>query len=741
MRVTVGPPTITINHDRQFVVAHPDGFIRPEDETGFFSHDTRFVSGYKVSLNGLAPVLLNGANVEHFSARHEFTSAMMPVSGGFFGDPDEVSLPAHSIGFRLDRTIREGVHEDYRLVNYASRAGRIVLEISIESDFADIFEVRDHRIVRRGDLQSTWDQRAGELRARYRNASFRRELVVKVQKADSPAQYANGRLVFAVTLKPKQVWHTCLLWLPVIEGRTGRVLDCERILWEQARGDLEQGKLPPVALESKHPTLPAIWRQAVNDMEALRMSAFATSRSVYVPAAGIPWYVTLFGRDALIVSMESISGFPEFAAGALQQLGRFQASDDDAQQDKEPGKILHEIRSGELAELDLLPFAPYYGTHDATPLFLIVLSYAYQWSGDRGLLDRYRDNAERALRWILESGDRDGDGFLEYSTRSRRGLFNQGWKDSGDGILDEHGRIPAVPIALCEHQGYAFDAFERMAEMYELWGDQGRTAEMRQRALTLYQRFNDDFWWESEGTYYLGLDGQKRPLRTVASNAGHCLASGIVPPERAGRVVDRLMADDMFSGWGVRTLSSEHPGYNPYSYHDGSVWPHDNATLAGGFRRAGRHAEAQRIAEGIFAAAEQFDSYRLPELFAGLKREPGAFPVQYLGANVPQAWAAAAVFRLVAILCGIHTTAATKTIYVNPDLPDWLPDLTLRNLRAGAGATSLHLERDQVAVLDNSTGYQIVHGPVPRPEVPKQASRAGLDSTAPSPGEGRTVRA
>ena len=253
------------------------------------------------------------------------------------------------------------------------------------------------------------------------------------------------------------------------------------------------------------------------------------------------------------------------------------------------------------------------------------------------------------------------------------------------------------------------------------WPPSARSSTIRKGRTTcgpearrLYDRFNDAFWWEAEGTYYLGLDGQKQPIRTVASNAGHCLASGIVPADRADSVVDRLMAPDMWSGWGIRTLSADHPGYNPYSYHLGSVWPHDNATIAGGFRRYGRVTEAQRVAEGIFAAAERFESHRLPELFAGLPRERGAFPVQYLGANVPQAWSAAAVFRFVAILCGIHALGSQRRIYVNPNLPDWLPAITIRNLRAGKGSADLRLEHDHLEVISNTTGFKILQGRVPR---------------------------
>jgi len=684
----------------------------PTGAVGFFARDTRFVSGYSLSINGRVPLLLNANPIDHFAARWEFTTPELPLAGTRDGIEHDIVLEERAIGLRLDRTIFEGIHEDYDLVSYAHHPVRLILEVAIESDFADVFDVRRRRLVRRGDLQSSWHEKAGELRTVYHNGTFRRELIVVVEREASHPEFANGRMQFVVNLEPKATWHTCIEWLPVIDGRRARVLPCSAV--EGRPADMATGVLPPVDIETSHPTLPMIWRQAVADMEALRMTDFAVRRDVFIPAAGIPWYVTLFGRDALVVAMESISGFPEFAIGALDRLSRVQATDDNAEQDKEPGKIPHELRYGELASLGLLPFTPYFGTADATLLFLIVLSYAYQWTHDESLLKRYRPNAEAALNWMLKYGDRDGDGFQEYKTRSSLGYYCQGWKDSHDAIQHADGSIAPLPHALCELQGYAFDALLRMAETYQIFGEEERAAEMRDRAIRLYEEFNERFWWEEEGTYYLGLDGEKRPIKSVASNAGHCLASGIVPADRASRVVDRLMQPDMWSGWGVRTLSTAHPSYNPYSYHLGSVWPHDNATIAGGFRRAGRHKEAQQIAEGIFAAAERFQGFSVPELWAGVARETGAFPVPYLGTNVPQAWSAASIFRLIAILCGIHTVGKTRTIYVNPDLPDWLPDVTLKNLRAGKGATELRLRRDQVEVVSNTTGFQIVHGPLPR---------------------------
>jgi glycogen debranching enzyme len=409
-----------------------------------------------------------------------------------------------------------------------------------------------------------------------------------------------------------------------------------------------------------------------------------------------------------------------------------QAAGDDPERDMEPGKIPHEIRHGELAQLGILPYTPYYGTHDATSLYVIVLSYLYQWLGDDSPLRRYLENAEAAIRWIDRYGDRDRDGFQEYGTRSRHGYYNQGWKDAGDAVPAEDGTLAPLPIATCELQGYVYDAKLRMADIYELLGRPSDARRLRRQAKDLYERVNERLWWEEEGTYYLGLDGRKRPIRSVASNAGHLLQSGIVPPERAGRIVDRFLRGDMWSGWGIRTLSSDHPAYNPFSYHTGTVWPHDNAVIAGGFRRYGFDVEAARVAKGIFDAAERLVAYRLPELFAGLPRAEASFPVQYLGANVPQAWAAGSVFRLIAVLCGIHAASDGdgSRIYVNPALPSWLPELTIHNLRAGRGSLDLAVRDGSVDVLSNDTGFEVVHGPAPRPWLVGGPAAAGTRRNA-----------
>ena len=705
--VQVGPSTITINRDDRVLICQPDARIVGEAD-GFFTRDTRFISGYDLLINGRRPILLGSGPIQSFSSRFEFTNDTCVDADGI--------IDRQSLAVRVDRTVAEGVHEDYDIDNFARRPVRLTIEIAVLSDFADIFDVTGGRIVRRGRLDTRWYRSRGELRSTYVNRDFRRDLIVAVERAGSPPQFANGRLVFDTTLPPKASWHCCVKWLPITQSHRRVVtLDCNAV--DAPRRAVGVARLPNVSVRSPNLTVDHAWAQAVRDLEALRLEDPSFERGVFIPAAGVPWFVTLFGRDSLIVSMQGISGFPEFASGALRRLSELQATDDDPERDMEPGKIPHEIRHGELAQLGILPFQPYYGTHDATSLFVIVLSYLYHWTGDASLLQRYLKHAEAAIAWIDKYGDRDRDGFQEYQTRSTHGFYNQGWKDAGDAIVEADGTLAPLPIGTCELQGYVFDAKTRMAEIYEVLGRDKDARRLRREAQRLYERVNEEFWWEEEGTYYLGLNGRKEGIRSVASNAGHLLQSGIVPKERAGRVVNRLLEDDMWSGWGIRTLSADHPAYNPFSYQTGSVWPHDNAAIAGGFRRYGYSTEAAKVAKAIFDAAERLVANRLPELYSGMPRVAASFPVPYLGANVPQAWAAGAVFRLVAVLCGIHATfdADGPKLYVNPALPDWLPEVSISNLRLGRGALEIRCHDDSVEVLSNTSGYRVIHAPAPGP--------------------------
>jgi glycogen debranching enzyme len=461
-------------------------------------------------------------------------------------------------------------------------------------------------------------------------------------------------------------------------------------------------------------------------MAALRLPSEGTDHMVFLPAAGLPWFVAPFGRDSLIVSLQNILVYPEFASGALEVLGSMQAKEDDPYRDAEPGKILHELRYGELAHFKLIPHTPYYGAADVTPLYLITLHAAWRAIGDRALLERHLKTAEGCLSWIDKYGDLDGDGFQEYRTRSSAGYENMGWKDSGDAVVNPDGSLVKGPKALCELQGYVYSAWVRMAEVFDALGRPDRGAELRAKAAALFERFNEAFWDEESGFYAYALDGEKKKVLTVASNAGHCLWSGIVPPERAKKVVKRLMAPDMWSGRGIRTLSALHPSFNPYNYQTGSVWPHDNAIIAWGFKAYGFGVEAAQIARDISEAGSYFQLHQLPELYTALAGDLTTFPVQYIGANVPQAWAAGSVFMLMQAMLGFLPDAPRNKLYLDPSLPKWLPDLTVRDLRIGKHKLEIRFSRK-----DDQTQFEVSKGDaeiVERCDLPQKIARLKIES-------------
>jgi len=355
------------------------------------------------------------------------------------------------------------------------------------------------------------------------------------------------------------------------------------------------------------------------------------------------------------------------------------------------------MRFGELAHFNAIPHTPYYGTADATSLYLIVLSEAYRWTADLTLLKQYREVAERCLQWIDQYGDLDGDGFQEYKTFSSLGYENVNWKDSGDSVVYADGSQVKQPKGTCELQGYVYDAKVRMAEVFDALGDQSKAQALQQEAATLKRRFQEVYWMEDEGCFAYGQDGQKRLIASITSNAGQCLWSGIADQDKAERTARRLLQEDMWSGWGIRTISSKNPAYNPYSYHLGSVWPHDNGLIAAGFKRYGLANEANHVIRGIFDAARRFEAYRLPEIFAGLKRKgkTSDFPALYPpGANIPQGWASGCIFQMVQTMLGLRADAPRKRLYVNPTLPAWLPEVVLRRLRVGPCSFTLHFWRE-----------------------------------------------
>lgn len=687
-KVQVGPPQIAIHQAMTVLVTDPNGEIHWPGDKGLYFFDTRVISAWATYANGAEWDLLNGGALNYDTSRIFLTNRAFLTEDG--------PIAPQTLAFGVGRVIDQGMHEDLDITNHSQKPIRFNLEIAVRSDFADVFDVKAKRDIRRGHINTDWSEARQTLRTTYRNRDFSRSVAISVGAGDSRAVFANGRLSFEVALSPGGTWHCCLLY-EFADGdkRYHAPHDCaahaEMSAQAKAHRDWRQTVLK---LRTSNEEFYRFFHQAIDDMASLRLPLEGTDHMVFLPAAGLPWFMAPFGRDSLIVSIQNILVYPEFARGSLDILGRWQATERDDFRDAEPGKIMHELRYGELAHFKLIPHTPYYGTADATPLYLITLHNAWRATGDRSLLEKYLPNAEAALDWIDNDGDRDGDGLQEYQTRSPVGYENMAWKDAGDSMTYTDGAPVRGPKALCELQGYVYDARVRMAEVFDALGKPDRAREQRRKAADLFVKFNETFWDEETGFYAYMLDGEKKKVMTVASNPGHLLWSGIVPADRAARVVARLMAPDMNSGWGIRTLSSDHPAYNPYSYQNGSVWPHDNSLIVLGFKRYGFTEEAAHIARDISEAASHFLLNQLPELYAGVARNGANFPVQYLGANVPQAWAAGSCFALLQAMLGIQQDAPADRLYVDPALPEWLPDVTLLDLRVGKRHLDIRFRRD-----------------------------------------------
>src|SRR5271156_2025776 len=688
-KVQVGPAQIAIHQGQTVLLTETDGRVNWPSKSGLYFRDTRVISAWAIFANGELWDLLNGGAIAPQAARIFLTNRAFETEDG--------PVAARTLGLVIGRQVDGGLHEDIEITTNSQKPVRFNLEVAMRSDFADIFEVKGDNIVRRGHIITSWSAKRETLRVTYRNRDFCRELIVRTGEGDGrPTVYANGRLSFDIALKPGQAWHRCLIY-DLVDGskRFRASKDCihSSVTSGHSR-NIDEWQRTVLKIETSNEEFYRCYNQGVQDMAALRLPLQGTDHMVFVPAAGLPWFVALFGRDTLIVSLQTMIVYPKFAAGTLEVLAQYQATERDDYRDAEPGKILHELRYGELAHFKLIPHTPYYGTADATPLYLIALHAAWKATGDQSLIERFLPNAEACLIWIDKYGDRDGDGFQEYQTRSKAGYENVAWKDSGDSVMYPDGTLVRGPKALCELQGYVYDSWLRMAEIYDELDNKRRANALRRKAATLFKRFNDAFWDEESGFYAFALDGEKKKVLSVASNVGQCLWSGIIAPERARTVIKRLMRKDMWSGWGIRTLSADHPAFNPYNYQTGAVWPHDNSLIALGMRRYGYAAEAAAVARDISRAASHFLLNQLPELYGGLQRDPTSFPVQYLGANVPQAWAAGTPFMLLQAMLGLQQDAPRGKLYVDPALPDWLPDVTLTDLRLGRQRLDIRFWRD-----------------------------------------------
>jgi len=723
--------------DYSVLCSRPDGTVSADPE-GLYDHDTRVLSVRRLMVDGHEPAFVSSST---FGPDRCLTTLIARQSGGEAEGP---RLPQDAIEVRIETRVGPGMHERITVINRTMVELRPDIRLEIDGDFADIAEVGSDRR-QRGKTTRTWLDRGG-FELVYRAASGERVVERGVRlsaAAPSPARRRGGRtLVWRPALESGATWIADLTVEILVDGtwrgpRPAAEGEDELDVWQSSR---------PV-VESEPVGLGDIANRAIEDLFALRNRELdGDGTTSWVPNAGVPMYTGVFGRDTLTAGWQSALLGPQISRGALALLAATQATEDDPFRDAEPGKLLHERRRGPLSELDIRPHRAYYGSQTTPAIFVLALSELWHWTGDTDILHRHRDTAMRALAWATTLGDRDGDGFLESVTRSPNGLRNQGWKDSNEAIRYPDGRNVEAPVATVEEQAFHILAIERMAEILVALEEDDEADRFLRRAAELRRRWHDAFWLPDEGFYAMALDPDKQPVRSIGSNAGHALAAGIVPRNLATQVANRLLAPDLFSGWGVRTLSTEHRSYNPYAYHLGTVWPVEQATFAVGFRRYGLDDQLERLACGMIDAARAFRDYRLPEALSGLSREESAVPVPYPDSNSPQAWSASATIQLVQILLGIYPFAPLNLLaLVRPRLPTGVDSVTVRRMRIGEAVISLRFDRREDGsashkILDQEGRLLVIEAPPPQ-DVRAPSASDSLKTWAIEHAPGRQARA
>ena len=678
-RVGIGPGgTISLVEGPTFVISDARGDVLPGGAQGLFHRDTRFLSRLELLVDGQRSEALGARAVDPYSARFVLR---VPLDG-----PGESPIVAVR-----NRFVGDGLHEDLDITNHGLEPAHLTVEFRIEADFADLFEVKALGRAGRADVARRIVPEERLLELEYAREGFRR--ATEVRLTARPGEITASGARFRVTIPPGETWHTCVeVCLNIGAARCLPKCRCESF-----------GTLPvPLAkraaawregfpeLRSGWDALNHLYRQGVDDLTALLMED-PDGQGDLVVAAGLPWFMTLFGRDAIITALMALPFDREMPAGVLRTLARHQGTKEDETSEEQPGRILHEIRFGEVAVRGGTDV--YYGSVDATPLFVTLVAEAQRWGLALDEIQALLPHVRRALEWMRTFGDPDGDGYIEYPGRTDRGLRNQGWKDSWDAIQFTDGELAKGPIALAEVQGYKYRALLDAASLFEAAEEDVEAAIVRREAVALAERFRRDFWLEEIGYPALALDGEQRRVDAVASNAGHLLWTGILSPEQEAEVARRIVSPELFSGWGVRTLATSNRGYKPVSYHVGSVWPHDTAIAIAGLARAGFREEALTLASGLLDAAPHF-SYRLPELLSGFAREAFGFPVGYPTTSSPQAWAAASVLLLVRVLLGLEPGESRGRTNVRPMLPpDALP-FELEGLSIGSTRVAIEAAVD-----------------------------------------------
>ena len=678
---------------------NPRGHAQGTDDSvlGLYYRDTRHLSRMELLLGGRQPVVLTSSAERGYSETIELTNLELRAADGRV-------IPQAAVHVRRTRVLADKLYELVRVLNYHHHEVDLVLDLHFDADFADLFEVRGLRRRRRGRLRPP-EAHAATLTFAYEGLDD----VVRtttVTFVDPPASLRGGRARYRLRLAPGE---STLLRFEVTvapdpppalasPADAAVSLDLNHALGA-VRREHERWAAEATDVYTDNEQLNQVLRRAQEDLRVLTMTA-ADGR---VTLAGVPWFAAPFARAILLVGLETLLLDLRFAHSGVRYLARRQGRVNSAFREEQPGKIMHELRRGELANLRAIPHTPYYGAVDTTPLWLLALCELTMWSGDLEAFDLLHESVEAAVRWLAIDGDADGDGFVEYERRSRAGLLNQGWRDAGDAVVHADGSKAKGPIALAEAQGYVYYAKRRLAAIYGQLGDVERAERMAQEARDLKQRFNERFWMEDEQFFAMALDGQKRQVKTVCSTIGHCLWARIVADEHVEAVAKRLLAPDMFSGWGVRTLSKTSVAYNPMSFYNGGVWPFDTAIAANGLKKHGFAQESNRLALGVVETALAYEHSRLPELFCGFSRQSSPRPVSFPMACQPHAASSGALFLVLQSMLGIYAQADENVVYVhNPVLPKWIGELGLRNLRIGRTTMDLVFRRS-----GTQTGFSV----------------------------------
>ena len=636
---------------------------------GLYAKDTRFLSSYELFVDNIKPLVLSFSSSEDRTNKIYLTNANFEKSGS-----SEVLIKREQIMFN-------GMAYDRILVkNYFSQPLALKLILKVDADYLDIFQVRNYvKEKRLGAILNPSKVKNGIVLGFLGKDGVRRETIVKI--LDKEGEIYKDRIELSFKLKPKQEKEFTIDIIPRIEGQ--KLINANIISFERAqkklRSNYKKWEEDSLIIKTDNENFNQLINISLSDLKLL----LTDLGEGLIPIAGIPWYAVPFGRDSIIASLQMLMVNTKIAQGTLKTLAHFQGKEINGDREEEPGKIMHEIRFGELARLNLIPHTPYYGTIDATPLFLILAVEYFHWTEDLVSIRKILPNLFAALEWIDKYGDIDQDGYVEYDPKNTKWAINQGWKDSTDSSVHQDGSLAVPPIALVEVQGYVYQAKKGMAEIFFYLGEKDKAKKLEKEAQELKVRFNKDFWMEDKKYFAFGLDYHKKQIASITSNPGHCLYSGIVNQDKSEAVVKKLLSDEMSNGWGIRTMGEKEVGYNPMSYHNGSVWPHDNSIIIKGLTRYNYHREAIKVSNGLIKASQYFKYNRLPELFCGFSHKETKKPIEYPVACSPQAWGCGSIYLIIQSLLGINLDVTNNRIYLKPILPDRINKVEIKNLKIG----------------------------------------------------------